>query len=274
MIDEEKTFREKGYMSTELSKGSHKKVWRICDGCGEGRWISFQNCGDLCNKCAKKRNRKYDYSEVEDMVRSINEEKTFNEKGYRSSDLTIRSGKKVCAVCICCGGERWIPFYAYHDLCLKCSHTSEEFRKKQVELVTGRKHHECTKEKIRKLKKGKSLSKDHKIKIGDSQKAEKNHNWRGGVTSENNKFYNSFEYDDWRTAVFERDEYTCQDCGERGGTLNAHHILPLRDYRDPEYSLNVDNGITLCKKCHDETILKEYEFVDMYQKIVANKQRG
>lgn len=52
MINEEATFRWKGYRSTDLSKGSHKKVWAVCDCCGTGRWISRGDYRDLCSKCA------------------------------------------------------------------------------------------------------------------------------------------------------------------------------------------------------------------------------
>ena len=56
------------------------------------------------------------------------------------------------------------------------------------------------------------------------------------------------EYQEWRRLVFERDGYTCQKCGKRGGTLNAHHILPYCDF--PHMRYVVSNGITLCKECH------------------------
>jgi DNA-directed RNA polymerase subunit RPC12/RpoP len=58
----------------------------------------------------------------------------------------------------------------------------------------------------------------------------------------------STQYQTWRKAVFERDNYTCQDCAIRGGTLNAHHIKSFKKYKDLRYDIN--NGITLCKKCH------------------------
>ena len=69
------------------------------------------------------------------------------------------------------------------------------------------------------------------------------------------------EYKEWRMKVFTRDNFTCQECGRKGGIyLNAHHLLPYRDYPDPQFSLNPKNGITLCVKCHRLTFGKEYEF--------------
>lgn len=58
----------------------------------------------------------------------------------------------------------------------------------------------------------------------------------------------SQDYIEWRKAVFERDNFTCAICQQVGGTLNAHHIRPFKDF--PAERLNVDNGITLCETCH------------------------
>jgi hypothetical protein len=55
-------------------------------------------------------------------------------------------------------------------------------------------------------------------------------------------------YITWRNTVFERDNYTCQDCGQRGGELNAHHLQGFKKFPKLRYELS--NGITLCKKCH------------------------
>ena len=56
------------------------------------------------------------------------------------------------------------------------------------------------------------------------------------------------EYAEWRMNVFDRDGFTCQLCGQVGGKLNAHHIKPYAKY--PELRLDVNNGITLCERCH------------------------
>jgi 5-methylcytosine-specific restriction endonuclease McrA len=53
----------------------------------------------------------------------------------------------------------------------------------------------------------------------------------------------------WAAIIKKRDNYTCQLCGETNKKLlEAHHIKSKRDF--PELTLNFDNGVTLCLKCH------------------------
>lgn len=80
-----------------------------------------------------------------------------------------------------------------------------------------------------------------------------NRQWKTGKQrSERYKFMRSLEYRAWRDDVFTRDNYTCQDCGNRGNQtgvyLNADHIKPWALY--PELRLEVSNGQTLCQPCH------------------------
>lgn len=59
---------------------------------------------------------------------------------------------------------------------------------------------------------------------------------------------NSPKYQRWRDSVFSRDKYTCQSCGQVGGELNAHHILPYKTHK--KLRLDINNGKTLCVHCH------------------------
>lgn len=77
-----------------------------------------------------------------------------------------------------------------------------------------------------------------------------------GISTTNEKIRRCAEYKVWRKAVFERDNYTCQECGDRSGnghsvTLNADHIKPFAHF--PDLRFDVSNGRTLCESCHRET---------------------
>lgn len=75
--------------------------------------------------------------------------------------------------------------------------------------------------------------------------------WKNFSKSELGMIRLSKEYKDWRTAVFKRDNYTCVWCGQVGGELNADHIKSFSLY--PKYRFDIDNGRTLCIKCHKKT---------------------
>lgn len=86
--------------------------------------------------------------------------------------------------------------------------------------------------------------------------------WRGGSEPLRNVIRRWTQYIAWRTAVFERDKYTCQECGTNGGALEAHHretvnnILRRFKIDTHEEALNcarlwdVSNGLTVCSSCH------------------------
>jgi hypothetical protein len=73
-------------------------------------------------------------------------------------------------------------------------------------------------------------------------------NWRGGISTKNNRARHSLETRLWREAVFVRDNFTCQKYGVRGSVLNAHHIQNFSQY--PELRFAIDNGITLSDRAH------------------------
>lgn len=105
---------------------------------------------------------------------------------------------------------------------------------------------------------------------------EKSHFYVDGRTPLNHLIRNLVECENWRNQIFERDNYTCQECYKRGVRLEAHHIKPfsiiltefLQKYsqfsplEDKEILVrlaftykpfwDLDNGRTLCEKCHNK----------------------
>lgn len=64
----------------------------------------------------------------------------------------------------------------------------------------------------------------------------------------------------WRKAVFQRDQYTCQCCGnKKGGNLEAHHIKNFNDHEHLRF--DIDNGITLCQNCHNPNKKGSFHYV-------------
>lgn len=98
---------------------------------------------------------------------------------------------------------------------------------------------------------GYSHTAETRKKMSLSGTGDKNSNWKGGVSPINHRIRESAEYKDWRTAVFKRDDYTCQECGSRGYRLQVDHIKPFAYF--PELRLVIENGRTLCVECHQKT---------------------
>ena len=64
-------------------------------------------------------------------------------------------------------------------------------------------------------------------------------------------------YKQFRLQVLKRDRFTCKMCKVKGRKvrLNVHHIMKWASAASLRY--DVDNGITLCRKCHDSIKGKE-----------------
>ena len=87
--------------------------------------------------------------------------------------------------------------------------------------------------------------------------------WTGFLTPQNIRARNSAEYQLWRHRVFERDDYRCRCCGRRSSKgspviLHAHHIENFAQNEELRY--DIDNGITLCRECHDPRVPGSFHY--------------
>lgn len=96
--------------------------------------------------------------------------------------------------------------------------------------------------------------------------------WKGFITPENQRLVASPEYRQWQKAVFKRDNKTCQLCGKTKCPIAAHHIYMKAKY--PDKVLDIDNGITLCDKCHHKTIGQEDEYINYFTHLLKGDLCG
>lgn len=126
-----------------------------------------------------------------------------------------------------------------------------ESHKGRVSWNKGKKMSDEQRQKLSQAHKGVPLSDSHRKKAGLALRGANHWNWKGGITRGNRLLRNQIEYKEWRKAVFERDDYTCQECGVHGEYMQADHIKPFAYY--PELRFELTNGRTLCVPCHRKT---------------------
>ena len=147
---------------------------------------------------------------------------------------------------------RYIKGKIYTKRCLICNVIFSTTR-----IKTFKTSKYCSRECYFKNRVGKTTSLKGRIGLSSTKfkkgetSGKNNSNWKGGITPINKAIRNSLEYEAWRTKVFERDLYTCQECGQVGGYLHADHIKPFALYPDLRFELT--NGRTLCINCHRQT---------------------
>lgn len=195
-------------------------------------------------------------------------------KKIHVSKLNKNSSKKVEVKCPKCGNTRITHYSSYlrsqTDMCQKCSviesnrkylNIGDKYGKLTILDHSSRAGYsivECECGNIKEclnyqLTSGKTKSCGclRKNNVPPNTKTGNEHwNWKGGISSDRDRFMLTKEYKNWREDVYKRDNYTCLKCGQVGYILNAHHIYAYSDF--PEKRLDLDNGVTLCENCHKE----------------------
>lgn len=137
---------------------------------------------------------------------------------------------------------------------IKGRRQTPEWKEKRISQLRGKPRSQATKDKISLAAMGrpspfKGLRKaTHPEIVVWGVSGSRHWAWKGGVSPINKRIRVSSEYKVWRDHVFQRDNYTCQSCGKRGGWLEADHIFSFADY--PQLRFDISNGRTLCRPCH------------------------
>jgi len=165
--------------------------------------------------------------------------KHFNRKHYAKGITKI---EKVCAYC-----KQTFFTDCFMPNKMYCNQSCRSKNNLELNLLKLKKIDRVAQSEIMRARKGEL----HPLWIKDRTTVMEKHRLRG-----------TFEWKEWRTEVFSRDKYQCQECGIVGGKLEPHHITPLRV--SFERIFDVANGITLCIHCHKKTIFKEESFQEKY----------
>lgn len=113
---------------------------------------------------------------------------------------------------------------------------------------------------------GHKHSAEARQKMSLSQRGDKNWNWQGGIGQD--PYCASFRDEEYRSDLYARDGYRCQnpDCHGITKKLCHHHINYNKQDCGPE------NLITLCISCNTRSNTRRSWHTELYQKIMREKQ--
>lgn len=218
--------------------GNRYKVKIICKDCGK-KFYAYN--AEYCKKCrgihqsTTLKGRMHTKETCEKIRKSKIGKKNPNWSGGKT--------KKKCKIC----GKIFLAYSWGRKYCNRAC--ANKVMSERMPWNKGISPSLKTREKLRGALKGQKRSLETKIKLRQCKIGDRNPNWKGGVTSEYIKLRATAPYRDWRKSVYERDNYTCQKCGDnKGGNLTPHHIKNYAEYM--KLRLDINNGITLCVKCH------------------------
>lgn len=167
----------------------------------------------------------------------------------------------------------------------KCKTCGHEWQTRYDAFKQGQGCPNCKKINMSKRVKGKPKSKEHRQKISETRirnktalgknnpmygkrgenapcfgrcgekhpmfgrTGEKHHNWKLELTVEDRQNRRLIpDYRNWAYKIKEKDNFTCQVCGQVGYKLISHHLESYNN--NPDLRTTLSNGACICETCH------------------------
>lgn len=231
----------------KLKKQSSTKV---CKNCGKEFYSHNHQkdklfCSRKCNISHKQNNPKLHNKTCNFCGKSFNVDHRQINKNYCSTECrNLSRYKNPKFLCLECGKEFIFNQNKNKKFCsYSCFRTfsDKHSTKKELSCVNCGKIFLRNPGEIKKAKRH-FCSVDCRY---DYNKGKNHYEWKENLHDKHYKL----ALKQWGIKVKERDQYTCQHCGETNKSLlEAHHIKDRANNPDVKYELN--NGITLCITCH------------------------
>lgn len=265
---------------SQRKSGLYVKLKYKCADCGEEILRSLAclkaiTNKDKCNECSRKNISESKREEFEDVIFSNCKQKgVVVERVYYENHIPYIDG-----ICSCGEKINHIWYVAIKNseqyLCDECNkkRLNKKFKTDWNTVVNLFKENQCvllSKESDfsnykSKLKYIATCGHFHETSLGSFKKSKYHmckecsvimnsgkfaYNWNGGYDNERTRFRKTFEYKNFVRQVLKRDNYTCLCCITKSGDLNVHHLDGYNWCEEKRTDIN--NGITLCKKCHED----------------------
>jgi 5-methylcytosine-specific restriction endonuclease McrA len=269
-----KVFEERGFTLLDTEYVNSETPMRYICKCGKEGKMSYKNAkkGRSCAECGRKKQSATKTVYTIEFIRNYLAEKgcVLLSTEYKPSRDTKKNKLRYICSCGNVSEASWYQLYHSGTNCSNCrtlqviearkKYTIDDVRKmfaaQGKELLESEFKNSLTPMKYRckcgnisyitlnNFLKGKDCFKCRNEKISETKKDP-------SITDEERALRRALrENKEWRIQVFQRDNFTCQCCGQRGKELHAHHIFNFAD--NPDLRLDINNGITLCKQCHYE----------------------
>lgn len=246
----------------------------VCS-CGNTHTSSFESFykhSQRCKQCASKEMSKHKRLDKSEVVRTLEDKNMTYLNHYYESNEDGKTDRKYLKVDYKCREGHTQTGKYYHSIkdlefgCMECVKSivgdnkrlpllqvEEIIKLNDMELVsktyessTSPLDVKCT---CGELYTTTLASITHGNKCGCQRGGENHYRYNPELTEEDRQDRRQYpEYYQWVRDVYERDDYTCQKCGKRGGELHAHHIYSYAKYKDKR--IDLANGVTLCVDDH------------------------